>query len=117
MVHGQLISHRALDGDDILVLLDVRHVLDEQLQCQSLLRGLGGGRAVIVLVVVIKVNEHLVEPKEQVGDDDVNNGRRHMEREQVGPQVNVPMQRVGTVRLAIEVHTLLLIGQRVVLGP
>jgi hypothetical protein len=40
-----------------------------------------------------------------------------MEREQVGPQVNVPMQRVGTVRLAIEVHTLLLIGQRVVLGP
>jgi hypothetical protein len=32
MVHGQLISHRALDGDDILVLLDVRHVLNEQLQ-------------------------------------------------------------------------------------
>jgi hypothetical protein len=32
MVHGQLVSHHALDGDDILALLDVRHVLDEQLQ-------------------------------------------------------------------------------------
>ncbi len=31
MVRGQLVSHRAFDGDDILVLLDVRHVLDEQL--------------------------------------------------------------------------------------
>jgi hypothetical protein len=30
MVRGQLVSHRAFDGDDILVLLDVRHVLDEQ---------------------------------------------------------------------------------------
>ncbi len=66
MVHGQLVSHHALDGDDILVLLDVRHVLDEQLQRQSLLLGLSddllgdcGDRTAIILVVV-KVDEHLV---------------------------------------------------------
>ncbi len=83
MVHGQLVSHRALDGDDILVLLDVRHVLDEQLQRQSLLLGLGGGllsdrggrAAIVLVVVVVKVNKHLVGPEEQVSDDDINDGR------------------------------------------
>ncbi len=66
MVHGQLVSHRALDGDNILVLINVRDVLDEQLQRYSLLLGLGNnllsdhdGRAAIV-----KVDEHLVRPEE-----------------------------------------------------
>ncbi len=97
MVHGQLVSHHALDGDDIFVLVNVCHVLDEQLQRQSFLLGLGdglfsdrGGRATIV-VVVVKVDEHLVTPEEQVGDDDVDDGRRHVERERVGLQVNVLM--------------------------
>jgi len=40
-----------------------------------------------------------------------------VEREQVGLQVKVPVQRVGAVRLAIEVHALLFIGQHAVLGP
>jgi len=117
MVHGQLVSHRALDGDDILVLVNVRHVLDEQLQRQSFLLGLGGGllgdrngRATIVIIIIIKIDEHLVGPNEQVGDDDVDDGRQYVERERVGLQVNVLMQRVGVVRLAIEVRALLLVG-------
>ncbi len=126
MVHGQLVSHHALDGDDPLILVDVRHVLDEQLQRQSLLFGLGGGllgdrggRAAIIVVVikVIKVNKHIIGPEEQVGDDDIDDGRQHVECERVGFQVNVPVERVGAVHLAIKVCALLLVGQRAVLGP
>jgi hypothetical protein len=40
-----------------------------------------------------------------------------MERERVGLQINIPVQCVGAVHLAIEVRALLFIGQRTVLSP
>jgi hypothetical protein len=40
-----------------------------------------------------------------------------VECERVGFQVNVPVERVGAVHLAIKVCALLLVGQRAVLGP
>lgn len=74
-------------------------------------------RAAIVLVlIVIKVDEHLVGPEEQVDDDDVDDGRRHVEHERVGLQVNVSVQRVGAVHLAIEVRMLFFFGQCAVFG-
>jgi len=93
MVHGQLVSHRALDGDNILVLVNVRDVLDEQLQRQSLLLGLGSNllsdRDGHATIVIVKVDEHLIRPEEQVSDDDVDDGRQHMERERIGLQINI----------------------------
>lgn len=118
VVQGQLESRHVLDSR--IVRLRVVTVLEEHFHAIGILLGLFGnplGDRCGSTVAVVVFQLLIVFVEYQVTDGSIHDTGRDGERDRVGRQVHVVMERVRTFHLVLEIVDLLFLFQRLILRP